>query len=165
MQGLRKLVGGLGLLLIAAMIAGVFWGYLRMLPLLDSANEYLARAVPAIARSWDREQLLSRMTPELRNGLGEESLDSIYGVFEGFGPLTDYRDGSCSIPLLSVLTGARIVATCTAMADCEKARVRFRLGLARTSDYWEIESFFVTKAGDPAAKSYGFGPAPSGRSP
>lgn len=59
---------------------------------LDAESKaFVDSAVPAIAATWDKEQLLDRATPELRANVKPEDLRALLDAVSQLGPLIEYQ--------------------------------------------------------------------------
>lgn len=170
MGGFLKVVGALALIVVLLFVAFAAWAIISAIPLVKSATAYVDDAVPAIARKWDREELLKRMTPEMQASMTREGLDPVFTVFASFGTLVKY-DGAtgCSAgTTLSTNSGRTAWANCEATAKCVNANVLFRVGLVQVGKSWAIQSFFVSRktTATTTGTSVGFGSttAPQGLS-
>ncbi len=168
MGGFLKVVGAITLVLVALIVALVVWGLFALAPLNKEATAYADQAIPAIAANWDRNELLKRAAPELKQSLTPAGLDSVYSLFASFGPMVKYNGATCAVTgSLSTASGKVIVAKCVATAKCQNADVSFQLSLLRENNVWLIGGIFVAKTvlANAPASGAGFGTLPEATAP
>ena len=91
---MRKFLVVFGSVALAVIVlVGVFVGVIvyKGNALDADSRAYVDHAVPAITASWDKEQLLTRVTPELRRSLKPGQMTAVFTQFSRLGPLVKYE--------------------------------------------------------------------------
>lgn len=105
MRKFLLILGALTLVIIVA--AGIGFGMLALKGnALDAESKaFIDSAVPAIAASWSKEQLLDRATPELRSSVKPEELRVLFDAVSQLGTFLDY-EGATGDANMSYMAGS-----------------------------------------------------------
>lgn len=115
---------------------------------LDAASKaFVDRAVPAIAASWNKEQLLDRATPELRASVKPEDWRALFDAVSQLGPLVEYQ-GATGEANMSYMAGAggSVTASYVAKAKFKGGIATIRIALVKRDGRWMISGFHVDTA-------------------
>jgi hypothetical protein len=143
----RKFLYALGILtLIIIVAAGVGVGVLvyKGNALDAESKAFVDSAVPAIAASWSKEQLLDRATPELRANVTPEQLKALFDAVSQLGPLTGY-EGATGEANMSYMAGSGggVSASYVAKAKFKDGAATIRIALLKRDGRWMISGFHV----------------------
>jgi hypothetical protein len=108
---------------------------------LDAESKaFVDRAVPAIAASWQKDQLLQRATMELRKNVTSDQLTALFETLSRLGPLVTYEGakGEATISYFSG-SGGVVFARYVANARFQNGRIV----LLRRDGQWLIQNFRV----------------------
>jgi len=148
---MRKIIRWLGVVLSAALAVivilavGLFF-MIRGGSALDAESKaYVDDAVVAISAHWDRKELTSRASPELKQKLKPAELDSLFDALStGLGPLVEYRGAKGQATIASTIgTGTTRTANYVAGARYQRGEAEIRISLIKLEDHWLIQGFFV----------------------
>ena len=113
MKKYQKVLGAVAIVGGMALAAVLFWTMYRGFMVGNGEGRaYVDSAVPAIARNWDRQELLDRAAPELKAKAPPELLDQVFGMLAKLGPMSTY-DGATFRETTSVATTGGEVVTAT----------------------------------------------------
>jgi hypothetical protein len=143
----RRLIYILGTLtLIVILAAGIGLGVLiyKGRALDTESSAFVDGAVPAIAATWDTQQLLDRATPELRASVTPGELRAVFNRLSQFGPLVEYQ-GATGAAAMSYIAGSggTVSASYVATARCQNGTATFRIVLMKRDGRWLIHNFHV----------------------
>lgn len=144
---MRKFLVILGVLtLVVIVAAGVGVGVLiyKGNSLDAESKAFVDSAAPAIAASWNKEQLLDRATPELRASVKPEDLRSLFDAVAQLGPLVRY-EGATGEANMSYMTGSgsSVSASYVAKATFRGGTATIRFALLKRDGRWMISGFHV----------------------
>lgn len=109
-----------------------------------SSKAYVDEAVPAIAASWNAEELIMRASPELLKVMSVDKLDTMFKLFaEKLGALKEYQ-GSEGDSLVNFSSSGKVItANYIAKAAFEKADAQIRIGIVKHDEKWQLLEFRV----------------------
>jgi hypothetical protein len=109
---------------------------------LDAQSKaFVDDTVPALATSWQKEQLLSRTAPEFRSEARQGELTLLFQSLSRFGKLFEYQ-GAIGNAYLSYAS-ATISAAYTAKAKFQNGDALFEIWLLKRNGRWMIYDFHV----------------------
>jgi hypothetical protein len=112
------------------------------------------QAIAAIAGTWNKQQLLDRASPELRDSVKPQELNVLFETLARFGPLVAY-EGATGDARMSYMIGSdsAVTASYIAKARFQNGSATIRIGLVKRDDRWMIHKFHVDPAlGDQPTK-------------
>jgi len=134
----------LGLLIVLAAGTGIGMLVYKVHALNAQSKAFVGNAVPAIAASWNEEQLLSRATPELRDQIMSEDLPTLSALSTHLGQFAEYLGATGEVSWVSLAGfGGSISATYVAKASFVNGITTFRLTLVRLDGRWMISEFHL----------------------
>ena len=144
---MRRLLYWLGAATLAIIVmAGTGLGVFvyRGITLDASSRAYVDSAVPAIAADWDRQQLLERITPELRAEITPATLRVVFDMGSRLGPMVAYQ-GARGAANMSYVTGSggSVSAAYVAKVKCRDGNATIRIALLERDGRWMISGFYV----------------------
>jgi hypothetical protein len=143
----RRFLHILGILtLIVILAAGIGLGVLiyQGRTLDTESTAFVDGAVPAIAATWDEQQLLDRATPELRASVTPGELRAVFNRLSQFGPLVEYQGATGQATMSYVAgSGGTVSATYAARARCQNGTATFRVVLLKRDGRWLIHNFHI----------------------
>ena len=145
MKKYQKVLGTVAIVGGMALAAVFFWMLYRgFVAGNGEGRAYVDSAVPAIARQWDRQELLSRAAPELKEKATPEALDQVFGVLAKLGPMSSY-DGAAFRQTTSVAasSGEVVTATYQAKVHCQKGDALVTIRVLKRDGQWSILNFHV----------------------
>ena len=146
----KKLLYTLGTLTLTAIVAaGIGLAVLlyRGHALDAESKAFVDRAVPAVASTWSKQQLLDRATPELRESIKAEELTALFDALSRLGPLVQY-EGATGEATMSYIIGSSstVSASYVAKARFQNGSATFRILLLKRDGHWMIHNFHVDSA-------------------
>jgi hypothetical protein len=145
MKKYQKILGAVAIVGGMALAAVFFWMLYRGFMVSNTEGRaYVDSAVPAIARTWDRQQLLDRAAPELKAKATPELLDQVFGTLANLGPMSTY-DGATFQETTNVATtgGEVVTATYRATVHCQKGDAVITIRVLKRDGQWSILNFHV----------------------
>jgi hypothetical protein len=144
---MRRLLLILGALTAAVIIAaGLGVGVLvyKGNALDAESKAFVDSAVPAIAASWNKEQLLDRATPELRANVKPEDLRALFDAVSRLGPFVEYQ-GATGEANMSYMAGSggAVSASYVAKARFKDGTATIHIALVKRDGRWMINGFHV----------------------
>jgi hypothetical protein len=112
---------------------------------LDAESKAFVDAeIPRIVQNWSEAEFLAQATPELRNSITPEQLDSLFDRFRQLGSLVAYK-GCAGESRMSYMTGTgkALSASYIARARFQNGALIFRVGLLKRNNRWLINGFHV----------------------
>jgi len=108
------------------------------------SKAFVDSAVPAIAAGWNKEQLLDRATPELRDSVKPEQLRSLFDAVSQLGPLVEY-EGAAGDANMSYMagSGSTVSASYVAKAKFKDGVATIQITLVKRDGRWMISGFHV----------------------
>ncbi|MGH8504701.1 MAG: hypothetical protein ACRETM_01905 [Stenotrophobium sp.] len=108
------------------------------------SRAYVDRAVPAITASWDKDALLARITPELRQSLKSGQVTALFAQFSRLGPLVKYEGAKGQANMACRIgSGGTVSAAYVAKADYQNGAAAIRVLLVKHGGDWFIQGFHV----------------------
>jgi hypothetical protein len=106
---------------------------------------YVDDAVIAITAHWNKDELLSRASPEFKKISSRDQLASIFDAVSGaLGPLVDYEGAKGDAMIKTMVgSGTTITAVYKAQAKYQKGSAEITLTLIKIDDAWMIQGFHV----------------------
>ena len=142
---MRRFLSILGALTLAVIVAaGIGLGvvFYKGRALDAESKAFVDRAVPAIAATWSKQELLDRATPELRQNVRPEQLNALFAGLSRLGPLVEY-EGAKGDARMSYLVGSGSIvsASYVAKARFQNGTATFRIVLMKRDGRWMIHNF------------------------
>ena len=146
---MKKFAGALGNLVLAALVAAIFYGgYLvvRTNALAKDAAEYTDKAIRAVTDPWSADEFVKRAAPELLRQVGPQFMPKLFAWYAGLGKLKSLdrpagRVGSGAYPGTSI-RGAW--AAYSAHAEFDAGPAEITLTLKRQGEGWQIANIQIS---------------------
>jgi hypothetical protein len=108
------------------------------------SKDYVDSSVPAIVSAWDKQELLSRASPEFMQVVTSADLDKLYGMYRRLGKLKEYQ-GSEGQSNMSVTSqhGKVISAAYTTKATFDSGPATIKISIIKHGDKWQIIKLYV----------------------
>ena len=146
---MKKFTGVLGNLVLAALVAAIFYGgYLvvRTNAFAKDAAEYTEKAIRAMADPWSADEFVKRAAPELLRQADPKFLPALFAWYAGLGKLKSLdrpagRVGSGAYP------GTAINGTWadySAHAEFDAGPAEITLTLKRQGEGWQIANIQIS---------------------
>jgi len=147
MRKFLYMLGALTLVILVVGAVGIGFAVYNGRALDVESKAFIDTAVPAIAAKWSKEALLERSTPELRQSVTPDQLDTLFAAFSRLGPLVEYKGakGDTNMSYVSGV-GSTVSATYVAMARFGNGDAVFRITLLKRNGRWLIHNFHVDPA-------------------
>ena len=112
---------------------------------LDAESKaFVDSAIPAIAATWSKQELLDRATPELRDIAKPEQLNAVFDRLSQLGPLVKYEGATGQATMSYMLgSGSTVAASYVAKAQFQNGGATFRVVLRKREGRWMIYNFHV----------------------
>lgn len=138
--------------LVSPQLGAIGTGYVAFLDDNKGSKAYADAAITAIITNWNEKELLDRASPEFKQAVTQQQLDTLFRGFRGLGHLKK-REPAEGHATMSVptLPGNQIGAEYTSKAAFDKATVIIDMALIKHGAQWQIIGFFVRRA-ETAAK-------------
>jgi len=109
-----------------------------------SSKAYVDESVPAIVSNWSKDELLKRVSSELRQAASEDDLTAMFAKLSGLGSMQSY-DGSTGEAKVHLTKTAKLQVTAAyvARATFQKGKAQIKLDLKQVDGEWYIQSFSV----------------------
>jgi len=108
------------------------------------SKAYADDAVVAISTKWNREELLRRAAPALRESLKPDDLDNLFAALNTLGPLVEYQGAQGQAHAQATIrTGKQVSAKYLASARFERGIAQIELSLIKPEADWMIVGFHV----------------------
>jgi hypothetical protein len=144
---LRRLTYILGIFtLTVIVVAGIGVGVLfyKGHALDAESKAFVDGAIPAIAASWNKEELFKRASPELRKTAKPEDLRALFDALSRLGPLVEYQGAAGESRMSFIVgSGSTISALYLAKARFQYGSATFRVVLIKRDGLWMIQNFHV----------------------
>jgi hypothetical protein len=138
------ILGALALLIVVAAGGGAALLIERAHVLNTQGKAFVDNAVPAIAASWSKEQLIERATPTLRANLPAEDLTALANLSSQLGPFAEYQGATSKVNWLSLAgLGGSVSSSYVAKARFTNGLATFQIALVRHDGHWMINQFHV----------------------
>jgi hypothetical protein len=149
MRKFLAVVGAVALALVVVATAGVAFMAWKGTAADAESKAFIDAAVPAIAATWQEQQLLDRATPELLKAAKPVDLTEFFTKLSALGSLIKY-DGSTGQSMMSYFTGSggTVAAAYVAKAEFKNGTATFNVALLKRDGRWMINGFHV----DPVLK-------------
>jgi hypothetical protein len=142
MKKVLIILASLCLVAVVLAIAGVAFVVSKGRAFDRESKAYVDSAVPAIVSGWDKQQLLSRASPEFRQAVTDEDLEKLYNMFRRLGTLKSY-DGSQGESNMSVTNRGKVIsASYLARATFDTGPAEIKIALIK-HDEWQIMGFRI----------------------
>jgi len=137
-------LGGVFLVLIVAVIIGVFVVATQGNALDKESKAYVDRVVPQIVKDWNRKALLAEASPELKTKVDENSLEKLFLRFQELGEFREYQgsDGQAHIQITTE-KGKTVSANYLAKAGFSTGPAEIQVSLIKHDESWQISGFRV----------------------
>lgn len=148
---MKKFLIGCGALSLILLVIGVIGFAIlayRGTQLDKESSAYADAALKAIATDWSEKALLDRASPEFKQAVTVDDLDSHFRYFAKLGHLQDAEPmkGQAGISFVQG-TGKRIEGHYSTKAQFENAEATITLGPIKHGDQWQIFAFDVQAPG------------------
>lgn len=136
--------GAVSLAVVVLLAACIGWLAYRAGGLDEESKAFVDAAVPAIAASWNKRELMNRATPELLQAAKPEQFDALFSALAQFGPLVQYEGakGNAVVGYMAG-SGSSTSANYVASARCKNGTAQFKLTLHKQDGRWLIHNFHV----------------------
>jgi hypothetical protein len=147
MRRFLSILGALTLVGLVAAAIGVGVAIYKGRALDAESKAFVDGAVPAIAATWSKQQLLDRATPELRASAKPEALNALFDGLSRLGPLVEY-EGAKGGTTMSYMagSGSTVSASYVAKARFQNGIATFRIVLMKRDGRWMIHNFHADSA-------------------
>jgi hypothetical protein len=112
---------------------------------LDAESKaFVDTALPAVAASWNKEQLLDRATPELHTSVKPEELKTLFDAVSQLGPMAEYEgaNGEANMSYMAG-SGSSVSASYVARVRCKDGAATIHIALVKRDGRWMINGFHV----------------------
>jgi len=143
-QRLLYVVGALTVTAILITSVGVGMLVYKSRGLDAESKVFVNSAVPAIVAKWNKEQLLNRGTPELRESVTPDELSALFHDWSRLGPLVKYEGATGESTVSYFLgSGGPVSALYVAKALFQNGDATFKIILKKRDGSWMIHNFQV----------------------
>jgi len=144
MKKVLMILGGVFLILVVVVAAGIGVIAIKGRGLDRESKQYVDSAIPAIVAQWNEGEISRRASPEFKAAVGDDDLKKLLTMFRRLGKLSRYN-GSEGQANMSVTTahGKVISAAYVAKADFETGPAEIKLSLIKHGDQWQILGIHV----------------------
>jgi len=138
------ILGGVFLVLVVVVIAGIAIVAVKGSALDKECKQYVDAAVPAIASKWDITEIQKRASPEFKAAVKDEDLEKLIRMFRRLGKFKAYDSakGEANISVTSE-HGKVVSAEYVASADFEAGPAEIKMSLIKHGDQWQILGIHV----------------------
>jgi hypothetical protein len=145
---MKKFVYGMAILMALAVGAIGVSAVVHKGNALDAeSRDYVDRMMPAIATSWNKNELIERATPDLLAVLKPDRLAELINNCSRLGKMIEYHGATGEAMMWYVVnSGPMVSASYVAKAKFDNGLAIFRLGLRKLDGRWLINSFYVEMA-------------------
>ena len=145
---MRRVFYALGALFLILIVGvGVLIGVTayRGFALDKESARYVDDALVTITAHWNKNELLSRASPQFKKAANADQLASFFdAVSSALGPLVDYEGSKGQATIKTMVgSGTSITAVYKARAKFQKGTAEFTLTLVKIDDTWMIEGFHI----------------------
>lgn len=144
---MRKFLSILGvvlLILIVVIGAGMGLAVYKGRAFDAASRAFVDRAIPAITAHWDKEELLKRAAPELKQKLKPGEITALFARLSRLGPLVKYEGAKGQANMwYRIGSGASVTAFYDAMARYQNSDAQIGVLLVKRGGRWLIEGFHV----------------------
>jgi hypothetical protein len=134
-----------GLAIIA--VAAMFNFILNAQALNNEAQRYADSAMKAIAATWDRQEILKRVSPEFNAVVAPEDLDKLILAYRRLGAFMWCDTPSGSVRILTTTSqGKTITGVYVAKAEFRTGPATITLSIIKHGDQWQINQINVKSA-------------------
>jgi len=144
MKKLLIVLGSIFLVIIIIVVIGIGVIAYKGTALDKESRDYVDSSVPAIVSAWDKQELLSRASPEFMQVVKSGDLDKLYGMYRRLGKLKEYQ-GSEGQSNMSVTSeqGKVISAAYTTKAIFDSGPASIKILIIKHGDKWQILKLYV----------------------
>ena len=137
-------LGAIAMAGVVALGAFIAWSAYRGISRGIEGKAFVDRAIPAIARNWDRQELLDRAAPELRAEATPEQLDTVFGTLTKLGPMVEYQGAKGeAVTTYTTSSGSVVTAKYEAKGRFQNGGAIFQIVLVKRDGHWMILNFHV----------------------
>jgi hypothetical protein len=149
MKKFLMIFGALALVGAIAVAGALGWAAYRASALDEESRAFVDDAAPAIARKWNRQELLNRAAPELKAEATPGQLDLVFDTANKLGAMYAYvgAKGGSTMSYTAV-AGGTVTAHYLAKVRCQNGDAIFDIGLVKRDGHWFILTFHVTPMPD-----------------
>jgi hypothetical protein len=142
MKKVLIVLGSIFLVLVVLAIIGIGIAAYKGTALDKESKAYVDSAVPAIVTGWNKQQLVSRASPEFMQAVKDDELDKLFGMFHRLGNFKSY-DGAKGDSNMTVSNKGKVVsAAYIANATFDTGPATIKISLIKHAD-WQILGFHV----------------------
>ena len=142
MKKLLIVLGSIFLVLMILGVVGIGIVAVKGTALDKESKAYVDEAVPAILSGWDKQQLVSRASPEFMQAVKGDDLEKLFGMFHRLGTFKSY-DGAKGDSNMSVTNNGKVIsAVYVANATFDTGPATVKISLIK-HDNWQILGFHV----------------------
>ena len=114
--------------------------------LAPSSKAYVDESVPAIIKTWSKDELVARASPELRQATSKEQLDKVFAQLEKLGAFQSYGAAKGNVNINLSGKGFIVTASYAVNASFSRGKVAIKIKLIRRDLAWQILGFHVDPA-------------------
>ena len=111
-----------------------------------SSKAFVDEAVPAIAASWSKDELIQRESPGLQTANSDDRITDLFAKLSQLGPLQKYLGSSGESNVHLGRHGLLVTAHYAAQATCQNGKIEVGMELILINDQWKIFRFQVRPA-------------------
>lgn len=142
MKKFLMIFGAIALVCVVALGGMIGWAAYRGSALDKESKAYVDDAVPAITRSWNKQELLDRAAPEFKAKIAPDQLTTIFASLAQFGPMIEYQGAKGDAAMSYGTEGFNgTSAQYEAKARFQNGSAIFRIALVKKDGRWMIVGF------------------------
>jgi len=144
MKKFLMILGGIFLVLVIVVIAGVAILVTKGNELDNESKQYADAAIPAIISNWEIKELEQRASPEFTAVTKDADLEKLFIMYQRLGKLKEYKGckGEANISVTPE-HGIVISAVYVGNAEFDASLAEIKLSLIKHGDQWQILGFHV----------------------
>ena len=149
-RSMKKFFVVLGVLFLALVVAGgafIGWSAWQGGRLDASSRAYVEANVPPILRTWSKDEMMSRASPQMRGDMeqNDDALDAAFARLATLGAFQRFDDVQGQSQTFFDAGKGRIVgATYTGSASFEHGQAKVAVRLIRLDGQWKMQAFNVS---------------------
>jgi hypothetical protein len=150
---LRFLFGLVKLGIVFGLVAGVSALVVAALlvpepDLSDTGRDFARRFIVDMARHWDTDRTMARMTPRLRQKINRDEVDAVFQVARQIGEFQGLKSINGEITFGEDLTHPLLIkASYIAGAQFAQGRITFQVDLKKEAEGWAVDGLFIASQG------------------
>jgi len=150
---MKNVLVALGIVFLVLVCGGgAFFGYVAYWGNhLDATSKtYVDESVPAIVSTWSKDELTKRASPQLREKITDDQIDTLFSKLRsGLGAFQSYDGSKGDSKANFNLSGTKMTigALYTANATFQNGKIEIEIQLTQQDGKWEILGFHVNIKG------------------